>query len=81
MDFSFDDIQETMAKVVRNFAGKELLPKYGYWDRQEEFPREQWLKMAELGLLGLRVSAGYGGQETDSVTAGLMAEEGGQGRF
>ncbi|MFZ5631467.1 MAG: acyl-CoA dehydrogenase family protein [Bacillota bacterium] len=81
MDFSFDDIQETMARVVINFAVKVLLPEYGYWDRREEFPREQWNKMAGLGLLGLRVSAGYGGQEADSVTAGLMAEEVARGDF
>ncbi|MFZ5631225.1 MAG: acyl-CoA dehydrogenase family protein [Bacillota bacterium] len=81
MDFSFDDVQQSMAKVVRNFAGKVLLPKYGYWDRKEEFPREQWIKMAGLGLLGLRVSARYGGQEADSVTAGLIAEEVARGDF
>lgn len=81
MDFSFSDVQESMAKVVRNFAVKVLLPKYGYWDQKEEFPQEQWVKMAQLGLLGLRVSAGYGGQETDCVTAGLMAEEIARGDF
>lgn len=81
MDFSFDDVQESMAKVVRNFAGKVLLPKYAYWDQQEEFPYEQWGKMAELDLLGLRVSAKYGGQEADCVTAGLIAEEVARGDF
>lgn len=81
MDFRFDDVQDSMAKVVRNFAKKVLLPKYGYWDQKEEFPHEQWAKMAELDLLGLRVSEKYGGQETDCVTAGLMAEEIARGDF
>lgn len=81
MDFRFSEIQESMAKVVRNFANKVLLPKYGYWDQKEEFPYEQWSKMADLDLLGLRVSAEYGGQETDSVTAGLLAEEIARGDF
>lgn len=81
MDFNFNDIQESMAKVVRNFAQKELLPKYGYWDQKEEFPREQWDKMAKMGLLGLRISEKYGGQEADSVTAGLLAEEVARGDF
>jgi len=81
LDFSFSDVQESMAKVVRNFAVKVLLPKYGYWDQKEEFPQEQWVKMAQLDLLGLRVSAQYGGQETDCVTAGLMAEEIARGDF
>ncbi len=54
MDFSFNDVQQSMAATVRKFAIKELLPKYAYWDRNAEFPREQIQKMAELGLLGLR---------------------------
>lgn len=81
MDFNFNDDQKSMAKVARNFAWKELLPKYGYWDQKEEFPREQWDKMARLGLLGLRISEKYGGQEADSVTAGLLAEEVARGDF
>lgn len=81
MDFGFDDVQVSIARVVRNFATKELLPKYRYWDEREEFPREQWLKMAALDLLGLRVSARYGGQEADSVMAGLVAEEVARGDF
>ncbi|SFG80790.1 cyclohexanecarboxyl-CoA dehydrogenase [Desulfotomaculum arcticum] len=81
MDFRFNDVQESMAKVVRNFANKVLLPQYGYWDQKEEFPYEQWAKMAELDLLGLRVSERYGGQEADCVTAGLIAEEIARGDF
>lgn len=81
MDFRFNDDQESMARVVRNFANKVLLPKYGYWDQKEEFPREQWDKMAGLGLLGLLISTEYGGQETDCVTAGLIAEEVARGDF
>jgi cyclohexanecarboxyl-CoA dehydrogenase len=81
MDFRFTDEQQSMLKFVRNFSVKELLPKYGYWDKREEFPKEQWTKMAELGLLGLRVSTEYGGQGTDCLMAGLIAEEIARGDF
>ncbi len=81
MEFKLTDVQESMVATVRKFATKELLPKYRYWDENEQFPREQWQKMAELGLLGLRVSQEYGGQATDCVTAGLMAEEVARGDF
>lgn len=81
MDFSLTDVQQSMVTAVRSFAVKELLPKYTYWDRKEEFPREQWQKMARLGLLGLRISSEYGGEATDCVTAGLMAEEVARGDF
>ena len=81
MDFKLTDVQESMVTTVRKFATKELLPKYTYWDRNEQFPREQWQKMGDLGLLGLRVPPEYGGQATDCVTAGLMAEEIARGDF
>jgi cyclohexanecarboxyl-CoA dehydrogenase len=37
--------------------------------------------MGELGLLGLRVPAAYGGQESDFVTLGIAMEEIGRGDF
>lgn len=81
MDFNLGDVQLAMVEAVRTFAARELLPRYTYWDRHEEFPREQWLKMGRIGLLGLRVPARYGGQDTDCLTAGLMMEEVAKGDF
>lgn len=81
MDFSFNDVQESMAATVRKFATRELLPKYTYWDRNAEFPREQILKMADLGLFGLCVSPEYGGLGSDCVTAGIVMEEVSRGDF
>ncbi len=81
MDFSFSDEQRLVRESVRAFAERDLLPKYAYWDRNGEFPREQWLKMGALGLLGLRVSGEYGGQEGECVTAGLAIEEVARGDF
>jgi cyclohexanecarboxyl-CoA dehydrogenase len=81
MDFSLSDDQQLIVDMVRQFAAKELRPKYTYWDRQEEFPREQWLKMGELGLLGLRVLPEHGGQNHGCVTAGLVMEEIARGDF
>jgi len=72
MDFNFSDEQLALAKMVRTFATEELLPKYAYWDRNGEFPREQVKKMGDLGLLGLRVDPQYGGLGVDCVTAGLV---------
>ena len=81
MDFSFSNEQTLVRDSVRAFAERDLLPKYAYWDRNDEFPREQWLKMGALGLLGLRVSAEYGGQDGECVTAGLAIEEVARGDF
>ncbi|SMH38701.1 acyl-CoA dehydrogenase family protein [Azospirillum agricola] len=81
MDFSFSDEQRMVQDSMRAFARAELLPKYTHWDRNDEFPREQWLKMGALGVLGLRVPVDQGGQEADCVTAGLVIEEIARGDF
>lgn len=69
MDFSLSEEQQLIVDTVRALARDELLPKYTHWDRNDLFPREQWLKMGALGLLGLRVPEACGGQDAGSVTA------------
>jgi cyclohexanecarboxyl-CoA dehydrogenase len=81
LDFRLNEDQESMVKFVKSFAEKELLPKYSYWDKHEEFPKEQFDKMANLGLTGLRISEKYGGQEADCLMAGLVAEQIARGDF
>jgi cyclohexanecarboxyl-CoA dehydrogenase len=81
LDFGLSDDQQLTVDSLRAFAVNELLPKYTYWDRHALFPREQWLKMGQLGVLGLRVSAEHGGQNDDCVTAGLVMEEIARGDF
>jgi cyclohexanecarboxyl-CoA dehydrogenase len=81
MDFAFSQEQKIIAASLREFATRELLPKYSYWDRTGEFPAEIWTKMGAMGLLGLRVPEVFGGQEFDCVTAGLAIEETARGDF
>jgi cyclohexanecarboxyl-CoA dehydrogenase len=57
------------------FARKELQPRSSHWDKTGEFPWDAYRRMAELGLLGLRTPAAYGGQETDLLTFGIAMEE------
>jgi len=81
MDFSFSQEQTLVAESVRSFARDVLLPKYARWDRNDEFPREQWPQMGALGLLGMRVPAEYGGSDFECVTAGIAMEETARGDF
>ncbi|MCB1475765.1 MAG: acyl-CoA dehydrogenase family protein [Rhodobiaceae bacterium] len=81
MDFALSDEQQMVADSIRAFADNDLLPKYAYWDRNDEFPKEQWARMGAIGLLGLRVPEAYGGQEFDCVTAGLAIEQAARGDF
>ncbi len=81
MDFAFTEEQKIIAASLRDFATQELLPKYSHWDRTGRFPADIWNKMGTMGLLGMRVSEAYGGQDFDCVTAGLAIEETARGDF
>ena len=81
MDFALTPEQELVRDSLREFAARELRPKYAYWDRTGEFPAAIWRKMGAVGLLGLRVPEAYGGQNLDCVTAGLAIEEAARGDF
>ncbi|HEY7867811.1 MAG TPA: acyl-CoA dehydrogenase family protein [Methylomirabilota bacterium] len=81
MDLAFSPEQEELVRALRQFARRELAPHSARWDKSGEFPWEAWRRMGELGLLGLRVPAAHGGQESDFVTFGIAMEEIGRGDF
>lgn len=81
MDLAFSVEQEELVRTLRQFARRELAPRSAHWDKSGEFPWEAWRRMGELGLLGLRMPAAYGGQEADFTTFGIAMEEIGRGDF
>jgi len=81
MDLAFSPEQDELVRTLRQFARRELAPRSAQWDRTGEFPWEAWRRMGELGLLGLRVPAAYGGQDADFLTFGIAMEEIGRGDF
>jgi cyclohexanecarboxyl-CoA dehydrogenase len=81
MDLAFSPEQDELVRTLRQFARRDLAPRSAAWDRTGEFPWEVWRRMGELGLLGLRVPAAYGGQDADFVTFGIAMEEIGRGDF
>jgi len=81
MDLAFSPEQDELVRTLRQFARRELAPRSAQWDKTGEFPWEAWRRMGELGLLGLRIPAAYGGQEADFLTFGIAMEEIGRGDF
>ena len=81
MDLQLSPEQEALSPTLRQFARKELAPHSAAWDRSGQFPAEAWRRMGELGILGLRIPATYGGQEADFLTYGIAMEEIGRGDF
>jgi alkylation response protein AidB-like acyl-CoA dehydrogenase len=61
MNFEKSENQLMIAQMVRDFAEKEIRPNVMTWDESQEFPREVFRKMGELGLMGVLVPQEYGG--------------------
>ena len=62
-------------KAARDFARSECLPGVIERDEHQKFPKEQVLKLAELGFMGMMVDPAYGGSGMDTVSYVLAMEE------
>ena len=71
----FTEEHEMFRKTVRDYVEKELAPHADEWDKAEEFPREVFTRMGELGLLGIRYPEEYGGSDLDYFYSVVFAEE------
>ena len=75
MDFGLSEEQQLLKKTVREFAEAELLPHCLEWDEKQEFPREVFAKLGELGLMGVCWPAAYGGSGLSTLDYALVMEE------
>ena len=75
MDFSLSEEQELLKKTVREFAESEILPHSREWDEKQEFPREVFTKLGEMGLMGVVWPAEYGGAGMSTLDYAIVMEE------
>lgn len=75
MDFSFTEQQRLLRSAVREFCEREIRPHAREWDEAERFPLEIVPRLAELGLLGIRVPETYGGAGMDITAYAIAVEE------
>lgn len=75
MLFELTEEQLMIQKAARDFAQNECLPGVIERDEQQRFPREQIMKLAELGFMGMMVPPEYGGAGMDTVSYVLAMEE------
>jgi alkylation response protein AidB-like acyl-CoA dehydrogenase len=75
LDFSLSEEQQLLKKTVREFAESELAPHSREWDEKQEFPREVFGKLGELGLMGVVWPAEYGGSGLGTLDYALVMEE------
>jgi alkylation response protein AidB-like acyl-CoA dehydrogenase len=75
LDFSLSEEQQLLKKTVRDFAESELAPHSREWDEAQEFPREVFTKLGELGLMGAVWPAEYGGADLTTLDYAIAMEE------
>src|SRR6516162_943277 len=75
MFFELNEEHLMIQKAGRDFALTECLPGVIERDEKQKFPREQILKLADLGFLGMMVSPEFGGAGMDTVSYVLAMEE------
>jgi butyryl-CoA dehydrogenase len=75
MNFLLTQEQQEIRKLVRDFALNEVEPTAAERDEKEEFSREIFDKMAEIGLCGIPWPEEYGGAGMDYVSYVIAVEE------
>jgi len=77
----FREEHELLRTQIRRFVEQEIKPKAAKWEEQGFVPREVLRRMGELGFLGIRYPAEYGGSEMDTLGSVVLAEELGRCTF
>jgi len=75
LDFSLSEEQQLLKKTVRNFAESELAPHSREWDEKQEFPREVFTKLGDIGLMGAVWPTEYGGAGLSTLDYAIAMEE------
>lgn len=75
MNFDLTEEQQMMQQAARDFANTECLPGVIERDEKMIFPKEQILKLADLGFMGIMVSPKYGGAGMDTLSYVIAMEE------
>jgi isovaleryl-CoA dehydrogenase len=61
LDFALGETADMLRETVFSFAAAEIAPRADEIDRTNQFPRDLWPKLGELGLHGITVEEEYGG--------------------
>src|SRR4029078_1461804 len=75
MNFALSEEHLMIQQAARDFAQNDCLPGVIERDQKMKFPREQILKLADLGCLGMMVSPEFGGAGLDTISYVLAMEE------
>ena len=75
MNFELTEEQILIRETAKEFTNTHLLPGVIERDENQQFPKDQIKKLAELGFMGMMVDSKYGGGGMDTVSYVLAMEE------
>ena len=75
MNFDFSEHHNLLRQSVRDFVRAEVAPHAKKWDAEERFPTEIIPKLADMGLLGIRIPEEFGGAAMDTTSYAICVEE------
>src|ERR1700736_2326094 len=74
-NFGLGEIIDAVRDQAQRFAQERIAPRANEIDRSNEFPRDLWPELGELGLLGMTVSPDYGGAGLGYLAHTIAMEE------
>jgi len=74
-DFDLGETADMLRDTVRAFAHDKIAPRADEIDRSNQFPRDLWPKLGELGLLGITAEEEYGGSGLGYLEHVIAMEE------
>ena len=75
MNFGLDPLIEEMRDMVARWVDDKLAPRAAEIDATNEFPRDLWPQMGELGVLGVTADEEYGGAGLGYLAHCVVMEE------
>src|SRR6201747_1372265 len=75
--FNFDlgETADAIRETVRDFSTHEIAPRAAEIDKSNQFPRDLWPKLGDLGLHGITVEEEYGGSGLGYLEHCIAVEE------
>ncbi len=74
-DFGLGEDIDLLRETVSAFAADKIAPRAADIDANNEFPRDLWTQLGELGLLGVTVEEEYGGSSLGYLAHVVAMEE------
>ena len=75
MDLTFSKEQQKIKNKMNEFVQREVMPIADNIDKTRSFPKQNILKLGNLGAMGITIPEKYGGINADTLSFVLAIEE------